>query len=527
MKATLIGATLVVCLVGASLSAQTPQQQRLAEQAQLAQLQAANQIESLGDRIKEIQRIQAAYPDSSMRVMIDIDLLNAVSLNADTLEKVLAAQGEVIKAARPQDKPRLLETAATMLTARHPKAAEFPKAGVLKAVQGYRSELLATLSNPEISGGMPESNRNNMKNSLAALLVSALIANGDYSAALDALQENKGTTRLEPSFYFLTGEALAGLKRDKEALDAYYLAAVDGHQPSVEKAKALYAKFSGINGTAANFDADLISRRAALPFHPPPFKAPENWQGRAVLAELFTGSECPPCVAADFAFDGLIETYPTKHLVVLVYHLPIPRYDPMMNHATIRRQAYYGPSVITGTPTVVVDGVNKVNAGGYYRYETPLRSFNAIKAKIDDLMGAATEVSIKASAALNGDKVQVDCEFSKVIPNADYNIVLVQGEEIFYGFNTIVSHKMVVRDMATVSPAAKATFVFNIPEGEKTASEFITEWGKTGPAAARIRGSSWPQQNTKVNRDSLKAVVFVQDKETKQIHNSFVVDVKR
>jgi len=525
MKTTLIGATLVAYLAGAGLLAQA-QQQRQAPPEQ-AQLLAANQIENLGDRIKEIQRIKAAYPDSSMRGNIDIALLNALSLNADTLDKVLAAQGEVIKAARPQDKARLLDAAATMLTARHPKAADFPKAGVLKAVQGYRGEALAVLNNPEISGSLPEAMRNNMSGAFTVPLATAMIANGDYSAALGALQESKGAMQLEPSFYFLTGEALAGLKRDKEALDAYYLAAVDGHQPSIEKAKALYAKVIGANGTAANFDADLVRRRAALPFHPPPFKAPENWQGRAVLAELFTGSECPPCVAADFAFDGLIETYPTKHLVVLVYHLPIPRYDPMMNHATIKRQAYYGPSVITGTPTVVVDGVNKVSAGGYYRYETPLRSFNAIKAKIDDLMGTATEVSIKASAALDGDKVQVDCEFSKVVPNADYNVVLVQGEEIFYGFNTIVSHKMVVRDMATVSPAANATLVFNIPEGEKTAGEFITEWGKTGPAAARIRGSSWPQQNTKVNRDSLKAVVFVQDKETKQIYNSFVADVKK
>jgi hypothetical protein len=198
----------------------------------------------------------------------------------------------------------------------------------------------------------------------------------------------------------------------------------------------------------------------------------------------------------------------------------------MMNHATIKRQEYYG-SVIGGTPTVVVDGANQVNAGGYYRYETPLSSFGAIKAKIDGLMGAATDIAIKASASLNGDKVQVDCEFSKVIPNADYNVVLVQGEEILYGYNTIVSHKMVVRDMAAANPATKATVVFDIPEGEKTAGEFITEWGKTERAAARIRGSSWPQQNTKVNRDNLKAVVFVQDKETRQVHNAFVVDVKK
>jgi len=180
-----------------------------------------------------------------------------------------------------------------------------------------------------------------------------------------------------------------------------------------------------------------------------------------------------------------------------------------------------------GTPTVVIDGVKQPSFGGYYRYETPLNSFNAIKAKIDDLLGAPASVAINASAALKGDKLQVDCEFSKVIPNADYNVALVQGEEIFQGLNTVVSHKMVVRDIATANPAATATVVFDIAKSEKAASEYITEWGKTRDAANRLYGSSWPQQNAKVNRDNLKAVVFVQDKKTKQVHNAFVVDVKK
>ena len=520
MKTTLIGAMLVVCLAGTGLLAQTQRQRT--ELPEQDALQAANQIQNLGDRIKEIQRIKAAYPNSLMGVMINIALIKAVSLNADTFEKVLAAQGEVIKSANPQEKARLLETATVALT-QHSKAASFPKAGVLKAVQDYRSEAIAVLDNPNISGRTPVVMRNSLKASFTLPLVTAQIANGDYSAALDTLQESRATEQLVPGFYFSTGEALVGLKRDKDALEAYFLAAVEGHQPSIGKAKALYAT---INGSAANFDADLLRRRAALPFHPPPFEAPGEWQGKAVLAELFTGSECPPCVAADFAFDALIETYPTKYLVVLVYHLPIPRYDPMMNPATQKRQEYYGKADM-GTPTVFIDGVNKVSAGGYYRYENPLKSFNSIKAKIDGLLGAPTNVVINASATLNGDKVQVDCEFSKLIPNADYNVALVQGEEIFQGLNTVVSHKMIVRDIATANPAATSTVVFDITKGEKATNDYITNWGKTRDAANRLRGSSWPSQNYKVNRDNLKAVVFVQDKVTKQVHNSFVVDVKK
>ena len=83
-----------------------------------------------------------------------------------------------------------------------------------------------------------------------------------------------------------------------------------------------------------------------LPFEPEAFKAPAGWKGKTVLAELFTGSECPPCVGADIAFDALIESIPAKYLAVLVYHLPIPRPDPMINPATagaaesLRRQQH-------------------------------------------------------------------------------------------------------------------------------------------------------------------------------------------
>ncbi|MDR2697755.1 MAG: hypothetical protein LBB40_04685, partial [Holophagales bacterium] len=56
-------------------------------------------------------------------------------------------------------------------------------------------------------------------------------------------------------------------------------------------------------------------------------------------------------------------------------------------------------------------------------------TFNTIKTEIDSVVSATAEITIKATAALSGDKAQIDCEFSKVIENADYNVVLVQTEE--------------------------------------------------------------------------------------------------
>ena len=69
----------------------------------------------------------------------------------------------------------------------------------------------------------------------------------------------------------------------------------------------------------------------------PPFK-PAVYPGRknpkanqVVLMELFTGAECPPCVAADVAFDALLMTYKPAEFIGLQYHLPIPGPDPLTN----------------------------------------------------------------------------------------------------------------------------------------------------------------------------------------------------
>jgi thiol-disulfide isomerase/thioredoxin len=350
-------------------------------------------------------------------------------------------------------------------------------------------------------------------------LAKALLMNGRGQDALDVLQGYRKSAGPSNDYYVALGGAYQELKRDKDALDAYFEAAVSGNGAALERSKALFAK---VNGSDKDFDSELAERKERQPFQPPPFRVPENWKGKTALAEVFTGSECAPCVAATHAFDALEKSYPAKYLAVLKYHLPIPLYDPMMNHATKRRQDYYGREIVTGTPTAIIDGVASPSVGGY-RTATE-SSFGNAKKEIDASLGAAAEVTITASAALSGDVVRVDCEFSKAMEGAEYNVALVQAEEEFKGGNGIVQHNMVVRDFKTVAPSAKASVTFNIPESEKAADAFITEWGKT--ASERNKQlSKWPARHSKIDRKNLKAVVFVQDKKTKQVYNAFVADV--
>jgi hypothetical protein len=513
MRLPLTRTFLALCL-GLNLFAQSTQQQVPPE---FAEMQAAARLADVQDRIKEVRRIKAAYPQSQLMANIDFLLLNFVTEAAGSLDKVLADQGEIIKSVSPQTRFDFIINGANMI-ANHPKAGEFPKAEFLKAIQSYKEDGLALV--PQLLETIPENRRSEVSDSIKVafepILAKAQLTSGDAETALNTLEGlKKSKASLSSTDNNLFGQAYQKLGREKEALDAFMLAAYEDYAPAIKSARELYAK---LNGDAAKFDEELENGLSKLPFEPAPFKAPENWKGKAVLVEAFTGSECPPCVAAGFAFDGLKETYPSQYLAILKYHVPIPGPDPMMNPTTDSRMKYYN---IRSAPTVLVEGVKNVSAGG--SRSMAIGSYNRIKAEIDPLLEASTDVTIKATAALNGDNVKVDCQFSKAIEGADYHVALVQTEEKYKGGNGFIHHKMVVRDLQTLKPTDKATVTFNIPESEKAADAYLTEFEVD--RQARNPGFKWPARQNKIDRTKLKAVVFVQDTESKQVHNAFVVDI--
>ena len=81
---------------------------------------------------------------------------------------------------------------------------------------------------------------------------------------------------------------------------------------------------------------------------------------RLVLAEVFTGAGCGPCVGADVAFDAALGRYSRKDLAVVVYHLHIPQPDPMTNTDT---QAVAKNDGVTAVPTFFIDGKKTVGGG--------------------------------------------------------------------------------------------------------------------------------------------------------------------
>jgi tetratricopeptide (TPR) repeat protein len=295
--------TLVLAVVA---QARAQAQQRPPEYNEIV---AASQIKDAAARLKEFERIKAAYPATRFMAAINRAILTTRVELADTLDAILVLQKDFLADVKG---PGRLQgpyiSADEILT--HPKLKTFDPAAVLAAVLSYRDQVVKASAEPGVLEGIPANQQGAFKSFVVTgfgiLVAQAQLNAGDAAktiAALDAFKADGGTP--DASYFYTLGGAHGLMGRTKEAYDAYLSAAAYNYPEALAAAKELYVK---INGKADGFDAALEARLKALPYAPEPFKAPSGWKGKTVLAELFTGSECPPCVASDLGFDGLIES---------------------------------------------------------------------------------------------------------------------------------------------------------------------------------------------------------------------------
>jgi thiol-disulfide isomerase/thioredoxin len=509
----------VFLALGLLASNQAFPQGRQAAPPEYKELVAASQIKDAAARIKEFERIKAAYPASQFMAGIDRGILSAKIELAGTLDAVLALQKDFLSKGQGPDRLQNPFVAADQILS-HPKLATFNKAAVLATILKYKDEALKAAGEAGTYQGIPQNQQAAFKSYFVTgfeIPVAQAHLNAEDPAkavaALDLYKKNGGPT--DGVYFYTLAGALEKMNKLQEAYEAFLAAAVENYADSTDRAKALYAN---INGKGDGFEAALEAKLKSAPYQPEPFKAPAGWKGKAVLAELFTGSECPPCVGADLGFDGLIESYPPKYLAILEYHLPIPRPDPMMNPATKKRQDYYG---VNSTPTVVLDGEKKMTGGGNRGMAEG--KYKQYKAEVDARLGSDPVVALKVKASLAGDTVKVEFDLGKAVPGAEYQVVLVQGEENYRGSNGLAFHKLVVRDLVTVDPAAAKRASFDVASSERATDQYLTEFETTNQ---RFRGFKFPERHFKIDRTKLGVVLFAQDKETKKVLNAVVAEVK-
>ncbi len=499
-----------------TIPALAQQSQTAGRPPEVAEIQKALRIQDPAARLKELERIKAAYPTSQYLGRLNSAIQFVKIEMAVSADEVVKLQEPVLNSVQGFDRISLLYSFSWQLL-KHPNAARFDKGKLLQAVLDYCEQGIKTARDPEFQKSLaaeqlPVLNRNWPNFYLVEAI--AYLGNADAAKAAPALADYlKNGGAKSGDYAYTQAELDAALGRQKEALAGYLVAVGANYGDSLDKAKALYQKMYGnLNG----FDAKVEAQQRELPFKAAKVLPPAKWAGKAVLAELFTGSECPPCLGVDLAFDGLLEAYDPRVLVILEYHLPIPNPDPMMCPSTRKRRADYG---VSATPTPYFDGTKNESGGGNRAMaEEKFKEFSAaVAAHVADV----PQVKLTVRASLQGDLVNVQFTSDKSVTGADFNLVLVQKEVKYRGSNGILFHKMVVRDFATLTEEAlkAGKFAMSVPAVEAATAQFLTDFEKQN-------SFTFPVKMYAIDKTKLAVAFFVQDRTSKAVLNAAVADVK-
>jgi tetratricopeptide (TPR) repeat protein len=345
------------------------------------------------------------------------------------------------------------------------------------------------------------------KNKLArTYLKQALTNDPELSSAmigLGQIAESTGDHKTAVE-YFTSAAVKAPLKKaDRQLMETAYRAT---HHDS-------------LNGLEDLLDNKYRKLNAGLHFDH--YQTSPKRTSRTALAELFTGSGCGPCVAADLGFDGLLERYKRQDLVVLVYHLHVPLPDPMTNPATVDRGKYYG---VPGTPTPVVDGF-KLTSGGGSR-EMTKSFFDRVDGKVEAELESPAQAQIALTGGLAGDVVKANVLVDQIkTPSPDLKIQLALAEdEIRYtGENGVRFHPMVVRSLAgkdgngfSLSASGPTTieWTFDVKAMSDQLKKYLDNYEQTGHRGDTF---SFTDKKYQIDASNLSLVAFVQDMKTKAV----------
>ncbi|HUU52483.1 MAG TPA: hypothetical protein VMW92_05610 [Candidatus Heimdallarchaeota archaeon] len=491
-------------------------QERQAASPEYRLLMKARRIEDPNARLTELERIKSEYPESKYSGNIENAIINAKIELSTSLEEIIELQSMQFQKIRGINRLLLFYNAGLGIL-QHEKISEFDKKKVTQVILFYAEEAEKLAENPEFLQRLTERQKPliNRGQSMRYLMISqAYLNEGSPQKAKEtlALYVKSGGEK-DKVFWYAQGVTFELSGENQEAFDSFFSAATENFGDSVDRAKKLYQK---LHGSLEGFEDRLEAKQRELPFHPTEFKPTQDWSGKTVLAELFTGSECPPCVASDLGFDGLIEAYSPEQLVILEYHLPIPRPDPIMNGATRARAIYYS---VNSTPTTYIDGEKKLSGGGS-RTKAEAK-FDEYSTEINSCMYEIPKVKLQVSAKRDGDDVLVSLSFDREISSADYNLVLVQEEVKYAGGNGILFHKKVVRDLKIVSPeeVKNKGFAFNILDTERAGAQRLADYEKE-------IDFSFEEKHFKIDRIRLQVVFFVQDRSSHKVYNAAVCDVE-
>ena len=264
-----------------------------------------------------------------------------------------------------------------------------------------------------------------------------------------------------------------------------------------------------------------------MPFKPGEFTGRKSDSKRVAVVELFTGAYCPPCVAADIAFDAALEVFKPSDVILLQYHTHIPLPDRLTNPATEERLKFYEKEV-RGVPTAFVNGKTVKGLGG--AKDNGRASYDSLRDLIEEGLEAPATVSLKLHAKLVGEKLEITGDVSdlkKPGENVKLRFVLIEEVVRYPGGNGQRLHHHVVRDM----PGGAEGFALKDEKSKQNALVDLAELKKsstntwlTSTRTTKGSGSSW-MTSIPLDLKRLKVVALLQDDDTKEILQAAQVDV--
>lgn len=267
--------------------------------------------------------------------------------------------------------------------------------------------------------------------------------------------------------------------------------------------------------------------KTALDFSPAKFKGRKAKSDRAVLVELFTGAMCPPCVAADLAFDALEKSFPASDVVLLQYHLHIPGPDALTNADAEKRGEFYGRS-LRGTPTIFINGKADKNIQGGGGREDAEDKFKEYREAVELILEKPAEAQIQARAVRSGNNISIQASVKDVAKPGEstrLRFALVEDWVRYKARNGMHYHHRVVRAMpggaagvAVMKKNLDHTVTVDLNEVRAELHKYLDNYIKNE--------SPFPDAQRPMRFRNLHVVAFVQHDDTLEVLQAVDVPVK-
>ncbi len=263
--------------------------------------------------------------------------------------------------------------------------------------------------------------------------------------------------------------------------------------------------------------------KAMLKFETPAFAGRKAKSDRVALVEVFTGAECPPCVAVDVAFDGLLKTYKPTDAIFLQYHVHIPGPDPLTSPDAMERLEL---SNVRSAPTAFVNGKPTAKGGG--GAAAAKAKYTEFRTAIDDALEKppAAKIALAVTKDDKGFSVKaMASDLEKPGEKVMLRFVLIEDRVRYAGGNGVRYHQQVVRAMpggakgvALTKKSQEQSVTVNAEEVKGKQVKYLDDYAKAeGP---------FPRPVPTLTLQGLKVVAFIQDDATGEVLNAAQIELK-